>query len=92
MLGYGRLEVTTIPECLQLLELLAENTVQRLVTGVRNAVRFAYHADELNHESMQSIQTSLGLIFFDGFTDVLSHHLKIPLICDGSQHIQLAIG
>nr|WP_303832507.1 hypothetical protein [Snodgrassella alvi] len=89
MLGHGRFEVTTIPECLQL---LTENIVQRLVTGVRNAVRFAYHADELIHESMQSIQTSLGQIFFDGFTDVLSHHLKIPLICDGSQHIQFAIG
>jgi len=60
MLGHGRFEVTTIPECLQL---LTENIVQRLVTGVRNAVRFAYHADELIHESMQSIQTSLGLIF-----------------------------
>lgn len=89
MLGHGRFEVTTIPEFLQL---LTENIVQRLVTGVRNAVRFAYHADELIHESMQSIQTSLGQIFFDGFTDVLSHHLKIPLICDGSQHIQFAIG
>lgn len=89
MLGHGRFEVATIPECLQL---LTENIVQRLVTGVRNAVRFAYHADELIHESMQSIQTSLGQIFFDGFTDVLSHHLKIPLICDGSQHIQFAIG
>lgn len=89
MLGHGRFEVTTIPECLQL---LTENIVQRLVTGVRNAVRFAYHADELILESMQSIQTSLGQIFFDGFTDVLSHRLKIPLICDGSQHIQFAIG
>ncbi len=74
------------------LYVLPKNAMEWFVTIDCNAMRLTGDADKFVDVSMQSVQPSLGLIFFDRFSDMLGYHLEVTFICNGCQGVQFCNG